>query len=327
MSYTERITYIQKYLSNEMLEGEKSDFEKWKTESDENKLAYQQIKTIWDAAEPNDLPTFDSERAYKKHLFLLENENKPSLRNDHPTSKNIIRFNFVKYWHSIAAVLIVFVVAIYFLRIDEGQVYQASANQKVALQDGSEVYLENGSQLTFQDKEFTREAVLKGKGFFIVAKNKNKPFNVKMDGLLVAVLGTEFLLDENTKSVFVKAGTVEVKDKSQKVVLKHNQRLVLTDNGELEVEDRIFSATDVWFNEALVFDNVPFDRVVEDLKNKFSVNILLPSNRDWSSCTFTSGSLKDNKLDEILTILKLTYELEYEKIDEKTIKLSKVKCR
>src|SRR5690606_10577097 len=63
------------------------------------------------------------------------------------------------------------------------------------LQDGSTVYLNSNSQISFQwnfkHKE-ERRVSLNGEAFFVVSKDKTKPFIVENNGNEVKVLGTSF---------------------------------------------------------------------------------------------------------------------------------------
>ena len=65
---------------------------------------------------------------------------------------------------------------------------------QVVLPDGSKVWLNASSSLYFPTA-FTgniREVVLTGEAYFEVAKNKEKPFRVKVGSMQVNVLGTHF---------------------------------------------------------------------------------------------------------------------------------------
>lgn len=64
--------------------------------------------------------------------------------------------------------------------------------------------------------------------------------------------------------------------------------------------EQAFDNKDLWFNEELTFDNTPFDIVIRDLAINYKVSIELPNKNDWSSCTFTSGSLKKMDLMKFL---------------------------
>lgn len=65
---------------------------------------------------------------------------------------------------------------------------------RITLADGTEVWLNAESQLSYPDTFRTdeRRVILKGEAYFQVAKNEQKPFYVESDGQLIRVYGTEF---------------------------------------------------------------------------------------------------------------------------------------
>lgn len=65
---------------------------------------------------------------------------------------------------------------------------------RITLADGTEVWLNAESQLSYPDTFRTdeRRVLLKGEAYFQVAKNEQKPFYVESDGQLIRVYGTEF---------------------------------------------------------------------------------------------------------------------------------------
>jgi ferric-dicitrate binding protein FerR (iron transport regulator) len=103
--------------------------------------------------------------------------------------------------------------------------------------------------------------------------------------------------------------------------------MTVSTDGNLSITNTSFESSELWFNEELIFKNAPFDKVIQDLSLNFNVKIIIPERTTWASCTFTSGALKTNNLDQILEILKLTYDLEYTKQKDNSIKLTAVKCK
>lgn len=65
---------------------------------------------------------------------------------------------------------------------------------RITLEDGTQVWLNAESQLSYPDtfRNDERRVILKGEAYFQVAKNEEKPFYVESDGQLVRVYGTEF---------------------------------------------------------------------------------------------------------------------------------------
>ncbi|MEY3422295.1 MAG: hypothetical protein RIR48_2598, partial [Bacteroidota bacterium] len=168
---------------------------------------------------------------------------------------------------------------------------------------------------------------LNGKAYFEVAKDDKKPFTVVADGMEVKVVGTMFTVDSKEKSVFVKEGVVDVYFKGNTKRVEANQMVNVLQGRLSEVNNLDFYTTAFWINDNLTFNKTPFDIVINDISEYFGVKFDIPQGRDWSNCTFTSGSLKSSSLDDIITTLKLTYELDCVKINDKNYKISKVKCK
>lgn len=84
----------------------------------------------------------------------------------------------------------------------------------ILLSDGSSVVLQPESSLSYSADFGTknREVSLKGKAFFEIVKNADKPFLVYTFGLATKVLGTSFLIDapENSKEIKVEVTTGKV---------------------------------------------------------------------------------------------------------------------
>ena len=114
------------------------------------------------------------------------------------------------------------------------------SKSKVQLPDGSVVWLNAGSKLTY-DKNFgieTREVTLTGEGFFDVTKNKEKPFIISTSSIKIKVLGTAFNVkaypeDKQTETSLIR-GSIEVTIRN-----RPNDKIILTPSEKLVVENDI----------------------------------------------------------------------------------------
>lgn len=100
----------------------------------------------------------------------------------------------------------------------------------LVLSDGSKVWLNAGSEISYQT-DFAREnrtIDLKGEAYFEVQKNKNLPFIVRSREQEIRVLGTEFNInaysDEKIIKTTLKGGSLRVTASKQQTVLKPNQQ-------------------------------------------------------------------------------------------------------
>ena len=167
-------------------------------------------------------------------------------------------------WYSITA-LVVFVLLIpayyFFSPGNEKQVKSLAiadksevstkygSKTKLVLPDGTQVWLNSGSRLTY-DKNYgntLREVVLTGEAYFDVIKNTNLPFIIHASKINIKVLGTAFNVksypgEKNIETSLVR-GSIEVtfRDRpSEKIILKPNEKLVIANEEEIP-EQRLAS--------------------------------------------------------------------------------------
>jgi transmembrane sensor len=106
---------------------------------------------------------------------------------------------------------------------------------KLLLPDGSQVWLNSGSKLSY-DKTYgtgIREVILSGEAYFDVVKNPAHPFIIHTSGINIKVLGTAFNVksfpgEKNTETSLIR-GSIEVTFKnrpSEKIILKPNEKLI-----------------------------------------------------------------------------------------------------
>lgn len=147
-----------------------------------------------------------------RHLYRILSGNKPELNARlAAVEKKINRFAGRRIlgntWFRVAAVFVIVAsgIGLYLgLRHPVPGVYteaplavyttSSGERKKIVLPDGTVVLLNAQSRLSVR-KAFNgtnRDVLLNGEGFFSVAHNREKPFNVYTDDLKVKVLGTEF---------------------------------------------------------------------------------------------------------------------------------------
>ena len=330
MRYNHVIIYIHRFLSGEMDKTEESDFNKWVNSDEQNKKLFSDISTIWSASSNFPAEKFDAKKAFLKHKLRLEDE-AAALKSIDNHSENIKKpqpkIFYIRPLIAIAASLILVLAAWFIVSENSGNTYDSKVSLIASLDDGSRVWMKDGAKIEFKEKSNKRLVELNGKAYFEVAKDDKKPFTVVADGMEVKVVGTMFTVDSKEKSVFVKEGVVDVYFKGNTKRVEANQKVNVLQGRLSEVNDLDFYTTAFWINDNLTFNKTPFDIVINDISEYFGVKFDIPQGRDWSNCTFTSGSLKSNSLDDIITTLKLTYELDCVKINDKNYKISKVKCK
>jgi transmembrane sensor len=153
-------------------------------------------------------------------------------------------------------------------------VYEASGARSltVALADGSFVRLAQGSRLTEWAVEGTREVSLEGRGFFAVARDEARPFQVRTEAGRVRVLGTRFEIqeeDDDLRAVVVE-GLVEVSNDEGLVEVGAGQVARILDGGapRAEVSDDVYALLS-WAEGYLVFQASPLGQVAREVEQHY----------------------------------------------------------
>lgn len=196
--------------------------------------------------------------------------------------------------------------------------YGAKTNFK--LPDGSSVWLNSGSTLSFQSRfGMNRLVRLNGEASFEVRKN-SKPFIVLTKFGEVKVKGTIFNVkafsDENFQTTLVR-GAVLVKNtaENEEISLKPGQQAELHDK-ELIVKEVETDLFDSWKYGKLIFRNEYLPVVAKRLERWYNVKIELSNDKRLSEISYT-GTLEMETFSEVLQLLKITAPIDYT-YDEKS---------
>jgi transmembrane sensor len=235
------------------------------------------------------------------------------------------------------------------------------SRSKITLPDGSSVWLNAGSRLTF-DEYFSRKnrkVFLEGEGYFDVVKTRI-PFYVNVTGATVKVLGTAFDVkaypDESIIETTVTRGTVQVFDNEEnkpdatRIVLYANQKVsiiknnagpagqspeTLPENSTVHPAKAVNPVTENSFRVDRkvvpeIYTSWKDQRWIIEREELQSLAIKLERRynvafifRDESLKHYVfSGILKDETLEQVLEAIKLTAPIQYQ-IDKKQVILSK----
>ncbi|MDO6475451.1 FecR domain-containing protein [Alteromonas sp. 1_MG-2023] len=149
-----------------------------------------------------------------------------------------------------------------------------------ALSDGSEVQLQPSSELAVLFSDDTRYLNLKkGQGYFDVAKDRSRPFVVKVGLSSVTAVGTAFNIDrqEQRVDVVVHEGIVEVRDNadSAPLLLKAGEQLTI-ENGVAGPVEKVDLAQRVdWRTGWIEVEDESLNYLFERL-NRYAKKPILP---------------------------------------------------
>jgi ferric-dicitrate binding protein FerR (iron transport regulator) len=182
---------------------------------------------------------------------------------------------------------------------------------KLILSDGSKVWLNASSSLRFPTS-FTgnqREVELIGEAYFEVAKNKAKPFHVKVGNMQVNVLGTRFNInaysDESSIKTSLLEGSVKITTEKEYSFLKPGQQGVINKNKD-KVEIRYVNMDEViaWKNGLFQFEGADITTIMKQIGRWYDVDIEYAGT--VPSRLFEGKISRDAQLSDVLKILELS---------------------
>lgn len=316
----------------------------WINQSPENKKQYELIKEYWQHSMWQ--PTVSStalDEAYKRVLGRDFSDQKQVNNQVFLSTK---KKPLARWWSVAAAVVAVLLLSGLVLNriVPFNQLLSTPDNgfkplvvkknpltqkSNFRLPDGSEVWLNAGSELSYEQnfEGETRHVHLSGEGFFSVKKDVNKPFIVETDDFTVTALGTAFNIrsydEEDNRAVALLTGKVEVESINkgdEQVVLDPGQGVVFNAKDE-EFSEYFFHAEEVtgWKNGMLVFSADDLKTVVSKIKNWYGVEVTVEGTPPADF--IVSGRFHNEYLSNVLRNLQYAREFEYE-ITNKSVKIN-----
>jgi len=213
---------------------------------------------------------------------------------------------------------------------------------KIVLPDGSQVWLNAGSNLDYNNSVFNkdlREVTLNGEAYFDVTKNTEKPFIIHTKKMDIKVIGTVFNVrsynDEKTAEASLIRGSIEVtlKDgKNQKLILMPNQKISVANNvietpvekpgktpivkndvssvpqfavDELKLSPKYDIIPEIaWTQNKLFFEDESLENIVLMMERWFGKKVTI-GDEALKNVRYT-GNFENETMEEVLSYLKLS---------------------
>lgn len=257
----------------------------------------EQLENIVRTVEDMTLPNYDVEAAYGQ------------FNSDRSVKTAKVRMLNPRGIMRIAASLLLIVVAVFLLR-NQTETIEAvpKTNQTFAFSDGSNVILNDGSSIRFDEKNWAENRVveLTGEAFFNVETGGS--FLVKTKNGTVEVLGTEFNVRAWGNQFYVECyeGKVRVSSNGKFSELAQNQSINITTGQMTETE--IAHQKPLWSTGTSRFYNENINEVFEELERQFDVKVNAPKINRVFEGIFTHDNL-ERALREICRPLKLKFTI------------------
>lgn len=318
------------FLGGKLTGEERSELISWIAASAESRKYFHEVKNIWEAGNSkSSLSQSETSQALTNVIRRISPRNKTE--------------RFISFLQKAAAIVLLplmiggYVAGRCMMHKTEEKkiIYQevvasSGTRTNLTLADGTQVWLNSGSRLSYPDRFIgkKRSVKLEGEAFFSVKADKIHPFFVEAYKISVKATGTRFNLMAYPGStdfqVTLVEGSVDVllcsPLKKEEVIrtMKPNEHLSLdTLSSCVNVSTGDVYKYYAWKDGKLVFRNDPLSEVVNVLNRLYNVEIVIMDDdiKDYRfRATFQSESISD-----ILYLLKKSSPIQYKEYPSKSL--------
>ena len=306
--------YYRKYLENNCSEDEFKSFINLFVEPGNQRIIDVGMDEHWKSvkAEEGEIPDL-SDTLHKIHFKI----------NNHESGTTKTR-KLVTYLTRVAAVLFIPMAIAFFFVLEktgvktELQTVSTPLASKTyfVLPDGSEVWLNSGSTLSYPQKFDGKKRLVKldGEAYFDVKKSKT-PFEVETNNVKVNVLGTAFNVmnysNTNTE-VTLERGKVQLLSNSgaQQILVPGEQAVIDLGNSSIHVQKVDTEIYSSWINNKLIFKNETLKDVVARLERWYNITIEIDDR--FISDKKLTATVEYESITEVMNLLEITLSLKYE---------------
>jgi len=293
---------------------------------------------------PKQTPVDESN--FSRHLQRLSNHlSEPTLQYEQPPTQPTANQRRRKtVWIAAAAAIPAIVTALYLLKPNTPNnefntvTTRPGSRSKVQLPDGTTVWLNADSRLSYKVNNTGRDVELTGEAYFDVAKDKDHPFRVHTPTVDVLVLGTTFNLRSYSKeyntetSLFQGSVEVTLRNNPDKKIILHPEEKITVHNNEATVtsirkpepdadqplitvgkihrqqKDSSIIET-LWTKNQLYFDDRTLEEVGFMLERWFGVRVTITD--DNLKLRRFTGNFEEETLPEVLEALRISSDFHY----------------
>ena len=330
LSFSEIEELLPGYLTGDLSGEDRSKVDEWRKESPENEALYRESLKVWEAIPLlHEMEQFNSFDALKKVSIRISQSNHSKWMVNIQRAAAILLLPLLVY----SGYLTIRSLSIKKLPEEYMMMQTITSRQgvvtKFSLADGTKVWLNSGSDLQFPIR-FTgdmRKVKLRGEAFFEVAKNEKQLFLVNAKELDINVTGTSFNVvsyyDEAQSEVTLIEGKVRLSAEKFQVkkdfgTIHPGQRAVFNEKTqEVHTEDVEVDKYISWRDGNLIFRDDPMEDVVRRLNRWFNVEIVI-NDPEIENYIYTA-TFKNENLEQVLKLLKLSAPLDYRIIERKAL--------
>lgn len=192
----------------------------------------------------------------------------------------------------------------------------------LTLPDGSQVSLNAGSKISWNDRNFNdkRQVKIEGEVYFEV--QKGTPFSIKTNNGTVQILGTQLNVFSrgNEFNVSCITGKVAVVAQNSEVILNPGEKAELTASGLTKISLPAVSQTAAWKEGVFYFDDKPLVSIFAEIERQFNVQVQYNGDVKRS----ITVSFTNKKLEEALDVVCIPMGLKYEVENQNKVRITEI---
>lgn len=194
----------------------------------------------------------------------------------------------------------------------------------VELADGTKVWLNSCSQLTYREdrKSKRRIAELKGEGYFEVNHREDSPLFIKVGNIVVRDLGTTFNIKAYPEDNYIETSLVEGKADilndagNSLVAMKPGESAIyLTEERKIEIKPITENVLSAWRDGKFVIRDQRLEDIFKELSRWYDVKFRF-DNQKYKDYRYTGNIKKSTTAQHVLKMLKLTTKFNYRIIEK-----------
>ena len=315
---------LSRILTGDATEKEKEEFYRILGESKTEEDLFYEVKSLWLKASAHQ-NKMDVDAEFNVLWDRIKQHNRQTT---YFIGKKILQY----------AAMVLFVLAIggvagYYLSIGN-QMYADSGIQKnsalkgsvsiVEFADGTKVWLNSGSQLTYRENHKTKQRIaeLSGEGYFEVAHREDFPLLVKVGNIVIRDLGTTFNIKAYPEDKIVETSLVEGKAEilsnngESLVALKPGDNATYSnDNQIIVIRPIVENVLSAWRDGKFVIRDQRLEDIFKEIGRWYDVEFRFESDK-FRDYRYTGTIKKTTTAQHVLKMLKITTEFNYRIIDK-----------
>jgi len=284
------------------LDGKISDKE---LEALEGSDALKEMKRLKGEVDQWSMPKYNTDAGLQKMKKRLKDE---APKNDGSKRNKLI----------IIAIAILAVMLLYGLIASKGnkkEELKAAPGEEInyAFQDGSEVWLNDGSSIEYKKSDWSTQRTIALKGEALFEVSKGSPFTVNTPNGKITVLGTQFNVRTWGDNLYVECyeGKVQVQSGTQRIVLTAKEGINII-HGSMKAKQSIKNIAPVWQNDLSRFYDDKLKIVCQEIERQYQIKVDLRVADRIFSGQFRHDDL-DRALQSICKPLGLSYMINQDK--------------